>query len=175
MKNLPAMQETQVWSLGQEDPLEKGKATHSSIIARWSPWTRGVWRAVVHGVAKSQTWLSDLTLYLFLMDLLFIITECPSPFLVIIFMLKFNFPETSVAVQWLQVCFHVGLILGWGARISYASQPRNQNMRQKQCCGKFSKDFKNGLHKKYFFKSIFLFSVLFVWNFFPSFIFNLFI
>ena len=33
VKNLPAMQETQVWSLGQEDPLEKGMATHSSIAA----------------------------------------------------------------------------------------------------------------------------------------------
>ena len=33
VKSLPAMQETQVQSLGQEDPLEKGKATHSSILA----------------------------------------------------------------------------------------------------------------------------------------------
>ena len=33
VKNMPAMQETQVWSLGQEIPLEKGKATHSSILA----------------------------------------------------------------------------------------------------------------------------------------------
>ena len=33
VKNLPAMQETLVWFLGQEDPLEKGKATHSSILA----------------------------------------------------------------------------------------------------------------------------------------------
>ena len=32
VKNLPAMQETQVWSLGWEDPLEKGMATHSSIL-----------------------------------------------------------------------------------------------------------------------------------------------
>ena len=32
VKNLPAMQETQVWSLGQEDPLEKGMTTHSSIL-----------------------------------------------------------------------------------------------------------------------------------------------
>ena len=35
VKNLPAMRETQVQSLGQEDPLEKGMATHSSILA-WS-------------------------------------------------------------------------------------------------------------------------------------------
>ena len=38
-KNLPAMQETWVWSLGKEDPLEKGVATHSSILARRTPWT----------------------------------------------------------------------------------------------------------------------------------------
>ena len=38
-KNLPAMQETQVCSLGQEDPLEKGMATHSSILAWRIPWT----------------------------------------------------------------------------------------------------------------------------------------
>ena len=39
VKNLPAMQETRVQSLGQEDPLEKGKATHSSIFAWRIPWT----------------------------------------------------------------------------------------------------------------------------------------
>ena len=39
VKNLPAVQEIQVWSLSREDPLEKGMATHSSIIARRIPWT----------------------------------------------------------------------------------------------------------------------------------------
>ena len=39
IKNLPAMQETQVRFLGQEDPLEKGKATHSSILSWRIPWT----------------------------------------------------------------------------------------------------------------------------------------
>ena len=39
VKNTPAMQETQVKSLGQEDPLEKGMATHSSILAWRIPWT----------------------------------------------------------------------------------------------------------------------------------------
>ena len=38
-KNPPAMQKTQVQSLGQEDPLEKGMATHSSILAWRIPWT----------------------------------------------------------------------------------------------------------------------------------------
>ena len=39
VKNLPAMQETQVRSLGWGDPLEKGMATHSSILAWTIPWT----------------------------------------------------------------------------------------------------------------------------------------
>ena len=39
VKNLPVMQETQVQSLGQEDPLEKRMATHSSILAWRIPWT----------------------------------------------------------------------------------------------------------------------------------------
>ena len=39
VKNLPAMQETQVQPLGQEDPLDEGIATHSSILAWRTPWT----------------------------------------------------------------------------------------------------------------------------------------
>ena len=39
VKNLPAIQETQVQSLGLEDPLEKGMATYSSIVAQRIPWT----------------------------------------------------------------------------------------------------------------------------------------
>ena len=39
VKNLPAIQETQVQSLGLEDPLEKGMATYSSILAWRIPWT----------------------------------------------------------------------------------------------------------------------------------------
>ena len=48
-------QETWVPSLGQENPLEKGKATHSNILAWGIPMDRGTWRATVQGVAKSQT------------------------------------------------------------------------------------------------------------------------
>ena len=40
VKNLPAMQETQVQYLGGEDSLEKGMATHSSILAQIIPWTK---------------------------------------------------------------------------------------------------------------------------------------
>ena len=53
------MQETWVRSLGQEDPLEKGMATHSSILYLGNLMDREVWWAVVHRVAKSQTRLSN--------------------------------------------------------------------------------------------------------------------
>ena len=49
VKNSLAMQETWVRSLDWEDPLEKGKATHSSVLAWRIPWT------IVNGVSKSQT------------------------------------------------------------------------------------------------------------------------
>ena len=55
VKNPAAMQETQVQSLGWDDPLEEGMATHSSILAWRIPMDRGAWRATVHEVAKSQT------------------------------------------------------------------------------------------------------------------------
>ena len=58
-KNQPAVQETLVRSLGQEAPLEEGMATHSSILAWSIGMDRAAWRAAVHGVAKSQTRLSD--------------------------------------------------------------------------------------------------------------------
>ena len=55
VKNLFAMQETGVRSLGQEDPLEKGLTTHSSILAwRISPIDRRARWAIAHGVTKNQ-------------------------------------------------------------------------------------------------------------------------
>ena len=59
VKNLPAMQETPVQSLGWEDPLEEGMATHSSILAWKIHMDRGAWWTTVHGVAKSRLRLSD--------------------------------------------------------------------------------------------------------------------
>ena len=53
VKNLPAMQETLVQSLGCEDPLKEGRAAHSSILAWRIPMDRGAWWTTVHGVAKS--------------------------------------------------------------------------------------------------------------------------
>ena len=61
VKNLPAMQETWVGSLGWEDPLQEGMATHSSVLAWRIPTDRGAWKAIVHGVTKSRTRLSDWT------------------------------------------------------------------------------------------------------------------
>ena len=61
VKNLPAMQETWIQSLGWEDPLEKGTATRSSILAWEISWTeepselQSPWSCRVHGAAKSST------------------------------------------------------------------------------------------------------------------------
>ena len=60
VKNLPAMSETWVQSLGLEDPLNKGKATHSSILAWRIPWT------MLHGVTKSWRQLSNFYLTSFM-------------------------------------------------------------------------------------------------------------
>ena len=59
IKNPPATWKTWVQSLGWEDPLEEGIATHSSILAWRIPKDRGAWWAKVCGVAKSWTQLSD--------------------------------------------------------------------------------------------------------------------
>ena len=60
LKNLPpAMWETWVQSLGLEDPLEKGMATHSSILAWRIPWTEELDGLQSMGVTKSGTQLSD--------------------------------------------------------------------------------------------------------------------
>ena len=59
VKNLPAMQETQAQSLGQEDPLEKGMATQSSVLAWEIPWTEKSGRLQSMGSQKGRTQLSN--------------------------------------------------------------------------------------------------------------------
>ena len=61
VKNLPAVQQTWVRSLGREDPLEKEMATHSSILGLENPMDREAWRATVHGITQSQTTLKQLS------------------------------------------------------------------------------------------------------------------
>ena len=59
VKNLPAVLETWVQSLGWEGSLEDGLATHSSILAWRTPVDRGAWQATVQGVTKSRAQLGD--------------------------------------------------------------------------------------------------------------------
>ena len=59
LRNLPAMQETQVQSLGGEDPLEKGMVTHSGILAWRILWTEESGELQSIRVAKSRTWLRN--------------------------------------------------------------------------------------------------------------------
>ena len=59
VKNLPTIQETWVWSLGLEDPLETEIATHSSILAWKTPWTEEPGRLQCMGSQKIWTWLSN--------------------------------------------------------------------------------------------------------------------
>ena len=54
IKNLPAMRQISVQSLGQKDPLKKEMVIHYSILAWENPTDKGTWWVVVHGVAKSQ-------------------------------------------------------------------------------------------------------------------------
>ena len=59
VKNLPAMWETWVLSLGWGDPLEEGMATHCSVLAWRILMDRGAWQGTVHGITKGQTRLSE--------------------------------------------------------------------------------------------------------------------
>ena len=59
VKNVSAMQETWVQSLGQEDPLEKGMAIQLQYSCLENSMDREAWWIIAHGVTKSQTWLSD--------------------------------------------------------------------------------------------------------------------
>ena len=77
------LQEMQVQSLGREDPLEEGMATHSNILAWRIPMDRGAWWATVHGVTKNRPqqstyiWastygLAEVKLYVYSLSILFV-------------------------------------------------------------------------------------------------------
>ena len=63
IKNLPAMRETWVRSLGWENFLKEGMATLSSILAWRIPMDRGAWWGIVHRVIKSWIWLKQLSMH----------------------------------------------------------------------------------------------------------------
>ena len=121
VKNPPAKQETQVWSLGQEDPLEKEMASYSSILAWKIPWTEEPGGLQSMGL-QSQTWLSDFHFHFLLSSLslfneyifsrtypLYLLTLVP------LFLLSFCFtlqkkknPLFSKLLIWLSVmCFQL--------------------------------------------------------------------
>ena len=66
LKRLPAMRETWVQSLGQEDSPGEGNGNPLQYSCLENPMDRGAWWATVHGVAKSRTRLSDFTFILLL-------------------------------------------------------------------------------------------------------------
>ena len=119
VKNLPALWETWVQSLGREDSLEKGMATHSSILAWRIPCTREAWWVTACGVTKSEDMTKGPTLSLSL----FIVGEELSN--------QEWYPEkkrereleTSMKVQWLRL--HVvnagseGSTPGWWTKIPH--------------------------------------------------------
>ena len=80
VKNLPAMQEIWVQSLDWKDPLEKGKATYSSILTWRIPWI------IVHGITKSWAQLSDFHFYI---SLWFWYASCKNDIVKLSFFAKF--------------------------------------------------------------------------------------
>ena len=101
VKNPPAMQETWVWSLGQEDPMEKEIATHSSILAWRTPWTEepvrvqsmGSQRVRHEWACTSLNLLSVAFMLCFLFSLLLVLFL--SPTLCFKFCWSFHFPLCS--------------------------------------------------------------------------------
>ena len=77
VERLLTMQETRVQSLGREDLLEKGMATHSSILAWKIPRMEEPGRLESMGVSKNRTWLSNFTFTLYIIDInLLCIYDC---------------------------------------------------------------------------------------------------
>ena len=65
----------QIWSLGQEEPLKKGMATHSSILSWWIPMDRGTWQVIVHRVTQLK-WLSMNPLYVCVSISIYVYIDC---------------------------------------------------------------------------------------------------
>ena len=70
------MQESWVRFLGWEDPLDEGNGNPLQYSCLENPMDRGAWWAILHGVAKSQTWLSDFTFFLLVKVMVFPVDMC---------------------------------------------------------------------------------------------------
>ena len=81
VKNLLAVQETQVWSLGQEDPLEKEMATHSSILAWRIPWTEEPGRLQCMGSQRVRHDWATITHSFQRREILVFWTDAPSNYI----------------------------------------------------------------------------------------------
>ena len=113
VKNLPAIREILVWSLGWEDLLEKGMATHSGIVAWKIPWTEEPGGLQSMGLQRiGHDWVPRPTL-----------------------LLTFTFSGTSLPVQWLRLCTAhaggVGLIPCQGTKIPHTAWWKKTNKQKK--------------------------------------------
>ena len=115
VKDLPAMQETWVWFLGWEDPLEEGMALQYSCLE--NPMDRGDWWAIEHGVAKSRTWPS--TWAHTCISLLSAITLCLRNN-IFVSVTQYFISGTCLVMQWLKLSAHkaggLSSILSQGSR-----------------------------------------------------------
>ena len=112
IRNLPAMWETRVWPLSQEDPLEKEMATYSSILAWRISMDRGAWRATAHRVTKSQThWATLLSLSIFTLSwtypcarhsVLFVLFSCLKKLNVMLWSSELGVIEIKCNSSWFQ-------------------------------------------------------------------------
>ena len=118
----------------------EGNGTLLQYSCLENPMDRGAWWAAVHAVAKSQTWLCDFT-----------------------FTFHFHALEKEMATHSSVLAWRIpgtGKLVGcslWGLTVGHdwsdlaaaaAAWPKNQNIKQKQYCSKFSENFKNGPHQK---------------------------
>ena len=115
-KNMPARQETWVPSLNREDPLDKGMATHSSILARRIPWTEELGRLQSMGWQKVRQDGATNTFTFNPQAALRLDAEAES---------RKERAGTSLAVQWLRLytpnAQGMGSIPGWGTRVPHAA------------------------------------------------------
>ena len=99
VKNLLETKETQIWSVGREDSLEKGMAIHSCLE---NPMDRGAWWATVHGVKKELDTTERLTLF----------PECANLFLFSVLFFQSNLCLSGIALL-LIPCNSSHLLLSW--------------------------------------------------------------